>query len=224
MLCTNKYSVSSVVTSIWRYLVIMSTNAEIFHTVVFINKYNSQCFYFLVPDAVSSPLQDGEHAEENMALSDEAREEEMHPAGDLPDRLQDGGDQGEERTEEEVPTGTSPPQVPPKHVSQLSSGEGGWFRITIKLCAKLTYILTYCLSDSGPMSLPTHLPNSYLPPKEPPPRAPELMVSMTLPLRGPLGNPSGSPHLGNMIHPPMPPSCIMEELQRAFASKNRQER
>lgn len=80
-----------------------------------------------------------------------------------------------------------------------------------------------CLSDSGPMSLPSHLPNSYLP-KEPPPRATESLSSMTLPLRGPLANSSGSPHLGNMIHPPMPPSCIMEELQRAFASKNRQER
>lgn len=79
------------------------------------------------------------------------------------------------------------------------------------------------LSDSGPMSLPTHLPNSYLS-KEPPPRATESMSSMTLPLRGPLANSSGSPHLGNMMHPPMPPSCIMEELQRAFASKNRQER
>lgn len=79
------------------------------------------------------------------------------------------------------------------------------------------------LSDSGPVSLPAHLPNSYLH-KEPPPRATESMASMTLPLRGPLANTSGSPHLGNMIHPPMPPSCIMEELQRAFASKNRQER
>lgn len=77
-------------------------------------------------------------------------------------------------------------------------------------------------ADSGPVSLPSHLPNSYLP-KEPPPRATESMASMTLPLRVPLAN-SGSPHLGNMIHPPMPPSCIMEELQRAFASKNRQER
>lgn len=149
---------------------------------------------------VSSPLQDGGCAEENMGLSEEARADEVHPAGELPDGLQDGTDSGEVPAEQDVPTGTSPPQVPPKLVSQHSSGE-----------------------DSGPMSLPTHLPNSYLQPKEPPPRAPETMATMPLPLRGPLGNPSGSPHL-NMIHPPMPPSCIMEELQRAFASKNRQER
>uniref|UniRef100_A0A8C2X932 Phosphatase and actin regulator n=1 Tax=Cyclopterus lumpus TaxID=8103 RepID=A0A8C2X932_CYCLU len=88
---------------------------------------------------------------------------------------------------------------------------------------RVCYLQFICsLSDSGPVSLPTHLPNSYLP-KEPPPRATESMASMTLPLRGLLANTSGSPYIGNMMHPPMPPSCIMEELQRAFASKNRQE-
>ncbi|XP_055022433.1 phosphatase and actin regulator 3a [Boleophthalmus pectinirostris] len=148
---------------------------------------------------VSSPLQDGGCVEENMALPEEARGDELHPVGELSDGLQDGAEPGEDPAEQEVTTGISPPQVPPKLVSQHSSGE-----------------------DPGPMSLPTHLPNSYLQPKEPPPRPPETMVTMPLPLRGPLGNPSGSPHL-NMIHPPMPPSCIMEELQRAFASKNRQE-
>lgn len=81
----------------------------------------------------------------------------------------------------------------------------------------------FLLPDSGPLSLPPHHPNSYHP-KEPPHRTPESLVPITLPLRGPLANSSGSPHLGNMIHPPMPPSCIMEELQRAFAIKNRQER
>lgn len=84
-------------------------------------------------------------------------------------------------------------------------------------------VLNCSLSDPGPMSLPAHLPNSYLP-KEPPPRASESMASVILTLRGPLANTSGSPHIGNMMHPLMPPSCIMEELQRAFASKNRQER
>uniref|UniRef100_A0AAV2LXW8 Uncharacterized protein n=1 Tax=Knipowitschia caucasica TaxID=637954 RepID=A0AAV2LXW8_KNICA len=148
---------------------------------------------------VSSPLQDGGCVEENMALSEEARGDEPHPTGELPDGLQDGSEPGEDSTEQDLATETSPPQVPPKLMSLHNSGE-----------------------DPGPMSLPTHLPNSYLQPKEPPLRAPETMVTMPLPLRGPLCNQSGSPHL-NMIHPPMPPSCIMEELQRAFASKNRQE-
>uniref|UniRef100_A0A3Q4GCX4 Phosphatase and actin regulator n=1 Tax=Neolamprologus brichardi TaxID=32507 RepID=A0A3Q4GCX4_NEOBR len=151
------------------------------------------------PPSVAAPLQDCDRVEENVRLPEEEGDEEVHPAGDLPEGLQDMGEQMEERSDEEIPPGTSPPQVPPKLLPQLSTGD-----------------------DSGPLSLPIHLPNSYLP-KEPLPRATESLASMTLPLRGPLANPSGSPHIGNMIHPPMPPSCIMEELQRAFASKNRQE-
>ncbi|XP_056306061.1 phosphatase and actin regulator 3a [Danio aesculapii] len=38
-------------------------------------------------------------------------------------------------------------------------------------------------------------------------------------LRGPF---SGSPHVGS-IHPPLPPSCIIEELHRALATKLRQD-
>ncbi|XP_054464634.1 phosphatase and actin regulator 3a [Anoplopoma fimbria] len=152
-----------------------------------------------LPPPVAAPLQDCERVEENVLTSEEDGSEEVHPVGDLPEGLKDVGEQMEERPEEEIPPGTSPPKVPPKHYPQLSPGD-----------------------DSGPASLPANLPNSYLP-KEPPPRATESMASITLPLRGPLGNTSGSPHIGNMMHPPMPPSCIMEELQRAFASKNRQE-
>ncbi|XP_051280485.1 phosphatase and actin regulator 3a isoform X2 [Dicentrarchus labrax] len=147
----------------------------------------------------AAPLQDCERVEENIPLPEGEGGDEVHPAGDLPEGLQDVGEHMEDRPEEDITPGTSPPQVPPKLLSQLSTGD-----------------------DSGPVSLPAHLPNSYLP-KEPPPRATESLSSMTLPLRGPLANSSGSPHLGNMMHPPMPPSCIMEELQRAFASKNRQE-
>ncbi|KAM3849929.1 phosphatase and actin regulator 3-like [Diretmus argenteus] len=152
------------------------------------------------PPAV--PLQDCERVENMQQPEEEGEEEEAPPGGELllPEGLQEAGEQMEERPEEEIPPGTSPPQVPPKLLPQLSV-EGG---------------------DSGPVSLPTHLPNSYLP-REPPPRAPESLAPMTLPLRGPLSNTSGSPHLANMMHPPMPPSCIMEELQRAFASKNRHE-
>ncbi|XP_056896037.1 phosphatase and actin regulator 3a isoform X1 [Takifugu flavidus] len=150
------------------------------------------------PSPVAAPLHDL-CDRVDPSLPDEDRGEEVHPAGDLSEVLQDMGEQMEDRAEEETPPGTSPPQVPPKVLTQLSVGD-----------------------ESGPVSLPTHLPNSYLP-KEPPQRATECLSSMTLPLRGPLLNSSGSPHLGNMMHPPMPPSCIMEELQRAFASKNRQE-
>ncbi|XP_034732408.1 phosphatase and actin regulator 3a isoform X1 [Etheostoma cragini] len=152
-----------------------------------------------LPPPVAAPLQDCERVEENVLLPEDKGGEEVHPAGDLPEGLQGAGEPTEERPEEESPSVTSPPQVPLKPLPQLSPGD-----------------------ESGPVSLPTHLPNSYLP-KEPPPRATESMSSMTLSLRGPMANISGSPHIGNMMHPPMPPSCIMEELQRAFASKNRHE-
>lgn len=57
-------------------------------------------------------------------LPDEDRGEETHPAGDLPEALQDAGEQAEDRAEEESPPGTSPPQVPPKVLTQLSGGDG----------------------------------------------------------------------------------------------------
>ncbi|KAE8293313.1 Phosphatase and actin regulator 3 Scaffold-associated PP1-inhibiting protein [Larimichthys crocea] len=104
------------------------------------------------PPPVAAPLQDCERVEENVQLPEEDGGEEVHPAGDLPEGLQDVGEQMEDRPEEEIPPGTSPPQVPPKLLSQLSTGD-----------------------DSGPVSLPTHLPNSYLP-KEPPPRATETAL------------------------------------------------
>nr|XP_040048985.1 phosphatase and actin regulator 3a isoform X1 [Gasterosteus aculeatus aculeatus] len=151
-----------------------------------------------LPPPVAAPIQDCEPAEENVQQTEEGSEE-VHPA-DVPEGLQDPGEQTEERPEEEIPPLTSPPQVPPKPMPHLQSTR----------------------DDPGPMSLPAHLPNSYLP-KEPPPRSSESMASVILTLRGPLANTSGSPHIGNMMHPLMPPSCIMEELQRAFASKNRQE-
>uniref|UniRef100_A0A8C8GWH9 Phosphatase and actin regulator n=1 Tax=Oncorhynchus tshawytscha TaxID=74940 RepID=A0A8C8GWH9_ONCTS len=88
----------------------------------------------------------------------------------------------------------------------------------IKYSRYLTFVFL-CPSDPSPVS--SHLANSFLPKETP--RAPESLAPMVS-LRGPHSNPSGSPHLTNIMHPPMPPSCIMEELQRAFASKaNRQE-
>lgn len=57
-------------------------------------------------------------------LPDEDRGEEMHTAGDLSEVLQDAGEQVVDRAEEESPPGTSPPQVPPKVLTQLSVGDG----------------------------------------------------------------------------------------------------
>ncbi|KAK7898978.1 hypothetical protein WMY93_019831 [Mugilogobius chulae] len=41
-------------------------------------------------------------------------------------------------------------------------------------------------------------------------------------LRARMSTPSGSPHLG-ALNPPLPPSCIIEELHRALATKHRQD-
>ncbi|XP_030634361.1 phosphatase and actin regulator 3b [Chanos chanos] len=52
-----------------------------------------------------------------------------------------------------------------------------------------------------------------------------LPRNFTLPkdaLRGKMSTPTGSPHLG-AIHPMLPPSCIIEELHRALATKHRQD-
>ncbi|XP_051967618.1 phosphatase and actin regulator 3b [Xyrauchen texanus] len=52
-----------------------------------------------------------------------------------------------------------------------------------------------------------------------------LPRNFTLPkdaLRGRMSTPTGSPHLG-IMHPQLPPSCIIEELHRALASKNRRD-
>lgn len=62
---------------------------------------------------------------------------------------------------------------------------------------------------------PATLPRNFTLPKDP---------HSSL-LRGRISTPpiSGSPHLGT-LHPPLPPSCIIEELHRALATKHRQER
>ncbi|XP_056108500.1 phosphatase and actin regulator 3b [Rhinichthys klamathensis goyatoka] len=52
-----------------------------------------------------------------------------------------------------------------------------------------------------------------------------LPRNFTLPkdaLRGRISTPTGSPHSG-VLHPHLPPSCIIEELHRALASKHRQD-
>ncbi|XP_077587906.1 phosphatase and actin regulator 3a [Stigmatopora nigra] len=155
------------------------------------------------PLPVVNSIQDCDCLEEtvNLTLRDDEGDQEVHSVGELSDILQEIKERMEERQDDEIAPVTSTPQVPPKPLPQLTTTTG---------------------EDSGLVSLPLHHPNSYHP-KEPSPRNPDTLVPITLPLRGSLANSSGSPHLGNMIHPPMPPSCIMEELQRAFANKNRQE-
>ena len=60
---------------------------------------------------------------------------------------------------------------------------------------------------------PATLPRNFTLPKDP-------QGSL---LRGRIFTPTGSPHLGS-LHPQLSPSCIIEELHRALASKHRQDR
>ncbi|XP_046896352.1 phosphatase and actin regulator 3a [Hypomesus transpacificus] len=149
------------------------------------------------PSTVTSPAEEGEVVEDGAEYTEETEEqaEVSHPGGDMTEGVPEGGGEGEDGQEEEVPPGGIP--LPPGHGKTLPQ--------------------LVCGEDTGPAPVPNHLPTSFLP-KEPPRCPPDSLAPMAL--RGPL---SGSPHIGNMMHPPMPPSCIMEELQRAFASKNRQE-
>lgn len=59
-----------------------------------------------------------------MSLPEQEGDEQLQPPGDLPEGLKDIGEQMEDRQEEEIVLGTSPPQVPPKHLPQLSPGDG----------------------------------------------------------------------------------------------------
>ncbi|XP_060792653.1 phosphatase and actin regulator 3a [Neoarius graeffei] len=61
-------------------------------------------------------------------------------------------------------------------------------------------------------------PNSFLPKEVP--RVPEGPSPVLL--RGPFSNTVSSPHIGT-LHPPLPPSSIIEELHRALATKLRQD-
>lgn len=82
-------------------------------------------FFFLLPlcQPAAAPLQDL-CDRVDPPLPDEDRGDEAHPAGDLSEVLQDAGEQAEDRAEEESPAGSSPPQVPPKIITQLSVGDG----------------------------------------------------------------------------------------------------
>lgn len=79
-----------------------------------------------------------------MPLTDEEGDEEVHPAGDLPEGLQDVGEQMEERPEEEIPPGNSPPQVPPKLLPQLSPGDGEYFCVPYIVNVLSEWLYTAC--------------------------------------------------------------------------------
>ncbi|KAA0706853.1 Phosphatase and actin regulator 3 [Triplophysa tibetana] len=137
--------------------------------------------------------QDHDTTEEPNSNEDE-EEEEVVSVNENEDVEEDAEDGEEDEGDE--PQDQSPPNSLGDLASQLSAEEDP---------SKVAIIAV-------PQS------NCFLP-KEPPRVAegPSPVV-----LRGPFSNHKGSPHIGS-IHPPLPPSCIIEELHRALASKLRQE-
>ncbi|XP_009304011.2 phosphatase and actin regulator 3b isoform X2 [Danio rerio] len=103
----------------------------------------------------------------------------------------------EEKHEEPAPreTHTPPAKLPVKLLTRLGSLDGQ--------CQVITRTHSH---QSRPA--PATLPRNFTLPKDA--------------LRGRISTPTGSPHLG-LLHPQLPPSCIIEELHRALATKHRQD-
>ncbi|XP_051518845.1 phosphatase and actin regulator 3-like isoform X1 [Myxocyprinus asiaticus] len=150
-----------------------------------------------LPTVVDS-VQDDEATEEPNSNEEEEEEEEEEEAISCVNENEDVEEDAEDREadEDEEPQEQSPPSSHCNLVSQLSTEE-----------------------DMGKVIIAT-VPqsNSFLT-KELPrvPDGPSPVV-----LRGPFSNAVVSPQIGS-IHPPLPPSCIIEELHRALATKLRQE-
>ncbi|KAG1962084.1 phosphatase and actin regulator 3a isoform X1 [Pimephales promelas] len=147
-----------------------------------------------LPSIVDS-VQDNGTMEEPNSNEEEEEDEEAVPSENENEDVEEDEDDGEE-DEEDEPQEQSPPSSHGNLVSQLSTEE-----------------------DPGKVVV-TSVPhsNSFL--------QKELSRVSDGPspvvLRGHFTNSVGSPHIGS-IHPPLPPSCIIEELHRALASKLRQE-
>ncbi|MGH0180278.1 UNVERIFIED_CONTAM: hypothetical protein FKN15_004173 [Acipenser sinensis] len=117
------------------------------------------------------------------------------PADDSPENQEEGTGQ---------PSPHPAPGLPAKLLNNLGGTEGSHSE------------------SAGQNPLSPVLRNSILP-KEPGSAAKGSEQQPTGPLRGQHATPpTGSPHMG-IIHPPLPPSCIIEELHRALATKHRQD-
>ncbi|XP_041953156.1 phosphatase and actin regulator 3a [Alosa sapidissima] len=146
-------------------------------------------------DSLEEPSNPEEEEEDEVGEEEEEEDEEEGPLGDPTDGMLECIEGAEQECLEQSLQGHSPPGVPGPLTSQLGSEE----------------------DDQGVAMAPMHQSNSFL--QKEPPRVPE---GPCLPMRGPLSNAVVSPHLGSM-HPPLPPSCIIEELHRALANKLRHE-
>ncbi|GAA6104239.1 phosphatase and actin regulator 3a isoform X1 [Tachysurus ichikawai] len=141
-------------------------------------------------------IEDGASIEElnNTDEEEEEEEEELSPVDN--DECGDANIEEIEEDEDEVPKRQSPLSNHCIQVAQLNNEED-----------PASFTLT---------AVPQ--PNTFLPKEVP--RVPEGPSPVLL--RGPFSNAVSSPHIGT-LHPPLPPSSIIEELHRALATKLRQD-
>uniref|UniRef100_A0A3B3UFL1 Phosphatase and actin regulator 3b n=1 Tax=Poecilia latipinna TaxID=48699 RepID=A0A3B3UFL1_9TELE len=112
------------------------------------------------------------------------------------------------RSPGEMETGAKPEiNLPPSPSPSMHTNSSRL--ITVYL---LSHMMPNCAPPVPVKKSPATLPRNFTLPKEP-------HGSL---LRGRISTPTGSPHLG-ALHQPLPPSCIIEELHRALATKHRQE-
>ncbi|KAI1890989.1 hypothetical protein AGOR_G00159250 [Albula goreensis] len=155
------------------------------------------------PSTVRDSTEDTETAGDHSQIEEEEEEEEEAPITDASGMGVAEDQEGEEERGGAPGHGDSstppPPGLPVKLLTRLGSLEGSQ-------------------TELGKPPQPSLQRSSTLPRQTA--RGPEAQGSLTL--RGPMSNPSGSPHLG-LLHPQLPPSCIIEELHRALATKHRQD-
>lgn len=166
-------------------------------------------------------VQDNETMEEPNSNEEEEEDEEVVPSVNENEDVEEDEDDREEDEEDELQE-QSPPSGHGNLLSQLSTEEGVFIFFYIITLVKiiLQYMTFFVSADPGKVviaSVPQS--NSFL--HKELPRVSDGPSPVVL--RGPFSNPVGSPHIGS-IHPPLPPSCIIEELHRALATKLRQDR
>ncbi|XP_047439848.1 phosphatase and actin regulator 3b isoform X2 [Mugil cephalus] len=142
--------------------------------------------------------------------------EDSKAAGD-PSQSEDGGDEStslsepsEEETAGKVEADQGKPEVTAAAKPQRRASTPPPPNLPVKLLTRLG-----SLDGAPPVPVkksPATLPRNFTLPKDP-------HGSL---LRGRISTPTGSPHLG-ALHPQVPPSCIIEELHRALATKHRQD-
>ncbi|XP_051932937.1 phosphatase and actin regulator 3b isoform X1 [Hippocampus zosterae] len=117
----------------------------------------------------------------------------------------ESGDPGDERSKSEAPDRRKE-AVHPQRRASTPPGHN----LQVKVLTRLG-----SLDGAPPVRVkksPATLPRNFTLPKDP-------HGSL---LRGRMSTPTGSPHLG-ALHSQLPPSCIIEELHRALATKHRQD-